>query len=74
MDLRGHPVARSPKQLRLDPAMVRLDLIGATNNLDRPNYLDGHSLDEPILITEKDENPARALKCPQGLKANPFSL
>jgi len=47
----GHPVVRSPEQLRLHPAMKELGWTGVIDELNAAARLKDHSLPEQVLIT-----------------------
>jgi len=47
----GHPVIRSPQQLRLHPALGELDWIDAMNELNEAARLKNQAVPDPILIT-----------------------
>jgi hypothetical protein len=49
--LDGRPVVRSPKQLRLHPALDELDWVGVIGELNEAVRLTNSSVTEPILIT-----------------------
>ena len=47
----AHPVLRSPKQLRLHPALDELNFIEVVGELNRAARLESQNAAEPILIT-----------------------
>jgi len=49
--LEGHPVVRSPGQLRLHPALSELGWVGGMDELNESTRLTNPSITEPILIT-----------------------